>query len=95
MGVKVEELPDGTLKVEGRGKRSLKEPFNVLDLGNSGTSIRLIAGILAGQPFYSVLTGDQYLRKRPMDRIAVPLRAMGAEIYGRENGKYPPLTVIG
>lgn len=83
------------VEVLGKGKRSLKEPTNVIDLGNSGTSIRLISGILSGQPFYSVLTGDQYLRRRPMDRIAIPLRQMGAEIYGRENGKYPPLTIIG
>jgi len=81
--------------VRGKGKHSLKEPFNVIDLGNSGTSIRLISGILSGQPFYTVLTGDRYLRRRPMDRIAVPLRMMGAEIYGREGGKYPPLTVMG
>jgi len=81
--------------IKGKGKYSLKEPFNVIDLGNSGTSIRLISGILAGQPFYSVLTGDRYLRKRPMDRIAIPLREMGALIYGRENGKFPPLTIIG
>ncbi|MEO2068014.1 MAG: 3-phosphoshikimate 1-carboxyvinyltransferase [Desulfurobacteriaceae bacterium] len=81
--------------IKGKGKRSLKEPFNVIDLGNSGTSIRLISGILAGQPFYSVLTGDKYLRRRPMDRIAIPLRMMGAEVLGRENGKYPPLTIIG
>ncbi len=81
--------------VRGKGKQSLREPFNVLDLGNSGTSIRLISGVLSGQPFYSVLTGDQYLRRRPMDRIAVPLRMMGAQIFGRESGKYPPLTIIG
>ena len=81
--------------VKGKGKQSLREPFNVLDLGNSGTSIRLISGVLSGQPFYSVLTGDQYLRRRPMDRIAVPLRMMGAQIFGREGGKYPPLTIIG
>ena len=90
------DIKDGQeIKIKSDGKRSLKEPFNVLDLGNSGTSIRLISGILAGQPFYSVLTGDRYLRKRPMDRIAIPLRHMGAEIYGREGGKYPPLTIIG
>ncbi len=81
--------------IKGKGKHSLKEPFNVIDLGNSGTSIRLISGVLSGQPFYSVLTGDKYLRKRPMDRIALPLRQMGASIFGREGGKYPPLTVIG
>ncbi|WP_457679011.1 3-phosphoshikimate 1-carboxyvinyltransferase [Thermovibrio sp.] len=95
LGAQIERKESGEILIRGRGKRSLKEPFNVIDLGNSGTSIRLISGILSGQPFYSVLTGDRYLRRRPMDRIAVPLRAMGAEIYGREGGKYPPLTVIG
>ncbi|WP_456419784.1 3-phosphoshikimate 1-carboxyvinyltransferase [Thermovibrio sp.] len=89
------EKREKEIVIKGRGKRSLKEPFDVLNLGNSGTSIRLISGILSGQPFYSVLTGDKYLRRRPMDRIAIPLRMMGAEIYGREEGKYPPLTVIG
>ncbi len=93
LGVEIED--DGEIiTVKGKGKR-LKEPFNVIDLGNSGTSIRLISGILSGQPFYSVLTGDRYLRRRPMDRIAIPLRQMGAEIFGRKGGKYPPLTIIG
>ncbi|WP_456397652.1 3-phosphoshikimate 1-carboxyvinyltransferase [Desulfurobacterium sp.] len=93
LGVDIED--DGSfIKIHGRGK-FLKEPFDVLDMGNSGTSIRLVSGILAGQPFYSVLTGDKYLRKRPMDRIAVPLRVMGATILGRDNGKYPPLTIVG
>lgn len=94
LGVQIEKR-GGEIAVRGRGKRSLKEPFNVIDLGNSGTSIRLISGILAGQPFYTVLTGDRYLRRRPMDRIALPLRRMGAQIYGREEGRFPPLTVIG
>jgi 3-phosphoshikimate 1-carboxyvinyltransferase len=94
LGVEIDDRGSEIL-IDGKGKRSLKEPFNVLDLGNSGTSIRLISGILSGQPFYSVLTGDQYLRRRPMDRIAVPLRMMGAQIFGRKRGKYPPLTIIG
>ena len=94
LGVNIEDKQK-KIVIRGKGKHSLKEPFNVIDLGNSGTSIRLISGILSGQPFYSVLTGDQYLRRRPMDRIAIPLRMMGAEIYGREVGKYPPLTIIG
>ncbi|OMH41266.1 3-phosphoshikimate 1-carboxyvinyltransferase [Desulfurobacterium indicum] len=93
LGVNIEDN-ETLIKIHGKGK-FLKEPFDVLDVGNSGTSIRLISGILAGQPFYSVLTGDRYLRKRPMDRIAIPLRMMGATILGRENGKYPPLTIIG
>ena len=94
LGINIEDKQE-KIVIRGKGKHSLKEPFNVIDLGNSGTSIRLISGILSGQPFYSVLTGDQYLRRRPMDRIAIPLRMMGAEIYGRERGKYPPLTIIG
>ncbi|SMP06875.1 3-phosphoshikimate 1-carboxyvinyltransferase [Desulfurobacterium pacificum] len=94
LGVNIKDN-NQTVEIAGKGKYALKEPFNVIDLGNSGTSIRLISGILSGQPFYSVLTGDQYLRRRPMDRIAIPLRQMGAEIYGRESGKYPPLTIIG
>ena len=80
LGVKVEDKGK-ELVVFGNGK-VLKEPFNVLDLGNSGTSMRLLSGILAGQNFYSVLTGDEYLRRRPMDRIIVPLREMGAILYG-------------
>jgi 3-phosphoshikimate 1-carboxyvinyltransferase len=94
LGVEIKDTGKEII-IKGKGKRALKEPFNVIDLGNSGTSIRLISGILAGQPFYSVLTGDKYLRKRPMDRIAIPLRMMGAEVFGREDGKYPPLTIIG
>ncbi|WP_163328913.1 3-phosphoshikimate 1-carboxyvinyltransferase [Desulfurobacterium thermolithotrophum] len=94
LGVEIEDRKD-VIIIKGKGKYSLKEPFNVIDLGNSGTSIRLISGILSGQPFYSVLTGDQYLRRRPMDRIAIPLKMMGAEIFGREEGKYPPLTILG
>jgi len=94
LGVSIKEK-ENAIFIEGKGKRSLREPSNVIDLGNSGTSIRLISGILSGQPFYSVLTGDEYLRRRPMDRIAIPLRMMGAEIYGREKGKFPPLTIIG
>ncbi|WP_457567393.1 3-phosphoshikimate 1-carboxyvinyltransferase [Desulfurobacterium sp.] len=94
LGVSIEEDSDGVITIFGSGKE-LREPFDVLDVGNSGTSIRLISGILAGQPFYSVITGDRYLRRRPMDRIAVPLRMMGATVFGRENGKYPPLTIIG
>ncbi|MCM8810125.1 MAG: 3-phosphoshikimate 1-carboxyvinyltransferase [Candidatus Omnitrophica bacterium] len=91
IGVKIEEK-NGKVIVEG-GK--LKEPEDILDCGNSGTTIRLLSGILAGQKFYSVLTGDSSLRKRPMDRIIKPLKMMGGEIYGRDNNKFPPLTIIG
>ncbi len=72
-----------------------REPLDVLDAGNSGTTFRLLAGLLSSQPLFTVLTGDASLRKRPMDRIAVPLRQMGAEIWGREGGRYPPVAIRG
>jgi 3-phosphoshikimate 1-carboxyvinyltransferase len=92
--------PTGRLHVEGQGLRGLREAEDVLDAGNSGTTLRLLAGVLAGQPFLSILTGDASLRKRPMDRIAEPLRAMGAEVWGRApdiggGDVYPPLAIKG
>jgi 3-phosphoshikimate 1-carboxyvinyltransferase len=94
MGVTIEGKGTSNLKVHGVGLNGLKEPDDILDMGNSGTSTRLIAGILAGQPFYSVITGDSSLRSRPMKRVADPLRLMGAKIYGR-GGDYAPLTILG
>jgi len=81
--------------IEGVGLEGLKEPEDVLNCGNSGTTMRLLAGLLAGQRFYSVLSGDKFLRKRPMKRIVDPLREMGAKIEGREKGNFPPLTIVG
>ena len=95
MGAVVEEVGDDQLRIQGCGLRGLKESDEVLDVGNSGTTIRLLAGVLAAQPFFSVLTGDQYLRKRPMARVAVPLRSMGAVILGRDGGNLPPLAIMG
>ena len=95
MGVAVEERPDGELIIQGRGIDGLQEPEDVIDCGNSGTTIRLMSGILAAQPFYSVLTGDRYLRRRPMGRVIEPLSAMGARILGRDGNKKAPLTIIG
>lgn len=95
LGIEVEDRGGGTLVVHGRGLDGLREPAGVLDLGNSGTGMRLLAGLLAGQGFFSVLTGDQYLVKRPMKRIADPLRRMGAVIEGRENGTRAPLAIRG
>jgi 3-phosphoshikimate 1-carboxyvinyltransferase len=94
MGVDIQETGDGKVIVHGVGLDGLKEPDDILDMGNSGTSMRLISGILAGQPFYSVLTGDNSLRSRPMKRVADPLRLMGAKIYAR-NGDLAPLTILG
>lgn len=95
MGVKVEERGDDELIIHGRGVDGLLEPDDVIDCGNSGTTIRLMSGILAAQPFYSVLTGDQYLRKRPMGRVIGPLTEMGAKILGRDGNKKAPLTIDG
>lgn len=94
MGVEVEEQGCDLL-IKGRGIRGLQEPENVIDCGNSGTTMRLMSGILAAQPFFSVLSGDKYLRRRPMARIITPLLAMGAQISGRENGTKAPLAIQG
>lgn len=94
MGVRVEERGEELL-IEGRGLRGLQEPGDVLDCGNSGTTMRLMSGILAAQPFFSILSGDKYLRRRPMARIIQPLVGMGAQITGRENGTKAPLAIQG
>ncbi len=95
LGIAVDGLGSSRLTVRGKGLDGLTEPSGVLDLGNSGTGMRLLAGLLAGQDFFSVLTGDQYLRKRPMARIVEPLRRMGAQIDGRLGGKLAPLSIRG
>lgn len=82
----------GELRVMG-GIRT--EPSDPLDLGNSGTAMRLIAGLCAGQDMFTVLTGDRFLRARPMGRVAVPLRAMGATVDGRRDGTLAPLAIRG
>jgi len=94
MGVTIED--DGvTLRIQGKGLHGLAEADDVIDCGNSGTSIRLLTGLLAGQSFFSVLTGDKYLRKRPMKRVVTPLAAMGARIAGRAGGEKAPLGISG
>jgi 3-phosphoshikimate 1-carboxyvinyltransferase len=95
MGIDIKGLGTDQLVVHGKGLDGLIEPPDVLDLGNSGTGMRLLAGLLAGQDFFSVLTGDQFLRKRPMARIVEPLRQMGAVIDGRSKGRLAPLTIRG
>lgn len=94
LGADVEQLDDGTLRIGGRGGR-LAEPAGVLDVGNSGTGIRLLAGVAASQPFLTVLVGDDSIGRRPMDRISVPLRRMGAAIDGRDGGRLTPLVIRG
>ncbi len=95
LGIDIEGAGTGRFTVQGKGLDGLSEPAGVLDLGNSGTGMRLLAGLLAGQDFFSVLTGDQYLRKRPMARIVEPLRLMGAMIDGRSGGTLAPLAIRG
>lgn len=94
MGVGISD--DGeTVVIQGRGLHGLIEPGDVIDCGNSGTTIRLITGLLAGQSFFSVVTGDQYLRKRPMKRVVEPLTRMGARILGRKQSSLAPLAISG
>jgi 3-phosphoshikimate 1-carboxyvinyltransferase len=83
-----------SLRIEGRGLYGFREPRDVLDAGNSGTTMRLLSGLLAGQNLYAVMSGDTSLCSRPMLRIVEPLRAMGADIRGREDGRFPPLTFL-
>ena len=91
MGVLIEGPDSGRLRISGAGKFGLQAPGNELDLGNSGTSIRLLSGLLSGQRFHSRLTGDESLRRRPMGRVVDPLTAMGAVIQSCEG--CPPLDI--
>ncbi|MDN5351412.1 MAG: 3-phosphoshikimate 1-carboxyvinyltransferase [Clostridiales bacterium] len=94
LGVEIRQEGD-EVEVIGRGTNGLTEPTDVLNAGNSGTTMRLMSGILAGQSFLSIITGDQSLRSRPMARVADPLRLMGAKIDGRNGGKLAPLVIRG
>ncbi len=93
LGVEVEEISDRVV-IHGRGLRGLTPPAQVLDAGNSGTTIRLLSGVLAGHSFESVISGDPSLNSRPMGRIMRPLRLMSASIESRE-GELPPLRIMG
>ena len=84
-----------TLLVSGTGRDGLREASNVLDARNSATTMRLLGGLLASQPFLSVITGDASLRNRPMGRLIEPLRLMGAEIWGRGQDSFAPLVIKG
>lgn len=94
MGVKIEDKGD-LVEIHGCGFDGLQEPQRPLDMGNSGTSMRLIAGVLAGQNFSAQMVGDDSLSKRPMDRVSLPLRQMGVEIAGQTDRDLPPLTIHG
>jgi 3-phosphoshikimate 1-carboxyvinyltransferase len=93
MGVAIDEHDDGRLSITGRGVGALTEPVAHLDLGNSGTSIRLLAGLLAGTRLAVTMTGDRSLLARPMRRVTDPLAMMGARISTGKNGT-PPLTIM-
>jgi len=94
LGIPIEIEPD-QVHVSGKGLWGLTEPAEPLDCGNSGTGLRLLTGVLAGQQFFTVLTGDASLRSRPMGRIVKPLQLMGAHIQGRKGGNLAPLAVTG
>ena len=89
LGAELAQDGPGAWRVAGRGVGGLVEPADVLDMGNSGTAARLLAGILASHPFFSVLTGDASLRGRPMKRVTDPLAACGARFSSREGGRLP------
>ena len=102
LGVEIErDAKDGSsadrefFNISGRGKDGLIEPTDVLFSGNSGTTMRLVSGLLAAQTFFSVITGDSSLRRRPMKRILTPLSMMGAEVMGRDGGSLAPLAFSG
>jgi len=95
LGAEIELGKDNSVKIKGKGLYGLKEPKDILDVGNSGTTIRLLTGLLSGQDFYSVLCGDASIRNRPMRRVVEPLRLMGADIGGRKDGQFAPLSIKG
>lgn len=94
LGVKIKEEGENLI-IYGQGLYGLQEPEEVIDVGNSGTTARLILGILSAQKFYTVITGDKSLRTRPMARVTEPLRKMGAQIWGRKGVNFLPLTIKG
>jgi 3-phosphoshikimate 1-carboxyvinyltransferase len=94
LGVEITVSGSGAT-VAGRGVEAMTEPTDVVDCGNSGTTIRTLTGLVAGRPFRTVLTGDASLQQRPMRRVVEPLRAMGARVDGPDDGAYAPLTIEG
>jgi len=94
MGIRV-DIGENLVTVTGKGLRGLLAPAEALYLGNSGTTMRLLAGILSGQNFNCVLTGDESLSKRPMQRIIRPLSLMGSDIEGRDNAGFAPIVING
>ncbi|MER3447549.1 MAG: 3-phosphoshikimate 1-carboxyvinyltransferase [Candidatus Dadabacteria bacterium] len=89
------EIQDGNVEIKGKGLFGLSEPGDFIDAGNSGTTARLLIGLLSAQRFFSAITGDKYLRVRPMDRVVKPLTMMGGKIWGRDEGKRLPIAIQG
>jgi 3-phosphoshikimate 1-carboxyvinyltransferase len=95
LGAEVARKGPGHFVIQGVGLDGLAEPGDIVDCGNSGTTARLLVGVLAGQPFATVLTGDESLRRRPMERVMEPLTRMGARVVGRRGGARLPLAIAG
>src|SRR5262245_53400407 len=95
LGAEVARKGAGHYVIQGAGLDGVSEPGDVVDCGNSGTTVRLLVGVLAGQPFATVLTGDESLRRRPMKRVVEPLGRMGARVVGRRGGARLPLAIAG
>ncbi|QCJ43273.1 3-phosphoshikimate 1-carboxyvinyltransferase [Bacillus sp. S3] len=94
LGVSIEES-ENEIRITGNGFEGLTEPDAILDVGNSGTTIRLLMGILAGRPFFSTVAGDESIGKRPMTRVTGPLTKMGASLDGRKNSAFTPISIRG
>jgi 3-phosphoshikimate 1-carboxyvinyltransferase len=95
LGVQIEKLNHSRLKIIGKGLHGLQVPQNVLNVGNSGTTMRLLSGLLSGQNFCSAIDGDDSIRKRPMERIIRPLSLMNAQIKGLVHVHFAPLSIVG
>ncbi|WP_396125760.1 3-phosphoshikimate 1-carboxyvinyltransferase [Bacillus sp. Marseille-Q3570] len=94
LGVKIHQEKEH-VEVDGKGIEGLKEPEDILDVGNSGTTCRLLLGVLANTPFHSCVIGDDSIAKRPMSRVTNPLQEMGTKIDGRNDGNYTPISIRG
>jgi len=94
LGIEIDDQGH-TLIIHGKGLHGLTEPADIINCGNSGTTIRLLSGVLSANPFFSVVTGDSSLRSRPMARIINPLSLMGAQIAGRDHNRYAPFAISG
>ncbi len=94
LGVEIKDTGNEII-FNGKGTNGLREPESILNCGNSGTTMRLLLGALSGNPFFTILTGDESLCRRPMSRVIIPLRKMGAEIMARGDDRYPPIAIRG